>query len=77
MSKKFIKFLLPQVALAGLALSVLTGCGDGAPSKAPPRTAPPFKKWKELSQEEKIKVIEKEPVPNKQEMIQRIREGKE
>jgi hypothetical protein len=60
------------------AAIVLGGCGNAAPSKAPPITGK-VPDWKSMSKEDKIALIEKQPMPEaeKVKMRQRIEQGLE
>ncbi len=55
---------------------VLEGCGDAAPSQAPPITGKPFKKWKDLTPTEKIAALERSPDPMRAQHEEMVREGK-
>ena len=53
------------MALFAIGVAVpLTGCGDAASTKAPPITAPPRKEWKTMTKQEKIDLINKQPMPD-------------
>jgi hypothetical protein len=70
-----LTILLILGGVIGTAM-VLEGCGEAAPTKAPPITGKARKKWKDMSSDEKIAVLEKSPAPNKGKLEQLVREGK-
>jgi hypothetical protein len=68
--KKAVPFVLSLFAV------LVIGCGDAAPTKAPPVTGK-VPDWKAMSKEEKIEVINKQPMPDaaRTEAIRRIEQG--
>lgn len=64
-------FLVVAVVAAGLE-----GCSDSGGTKAPPITGKPFKKWKDMTQDEKIAALEKSPDPSKAAHIAAVKAGK-
>jgi hypothetical protein len=64
------------IAVAAAAAAVVDGCGNAAPSKAPPITGKPRKHWKDMSQDEKIASLEHSPAPNRDQLIELVKQGK-
>lgn len=54
---------LSLIAVAACAVApLLGGCGDAAPTKAPPITGK-IKEWKDMAKEEKLETVKTSPMP--------------
>jgi hypothetical protein len=65
------------VLFAVAVVAPLTGCGDEVSTKAPPITAKPKKEWKAMTKQEKIDLINRQPMPEeaKQKELAKINQG--